>query len=747
VSPSSRGRGRRPAADPLVVARRRKRRRARSKSRHQRTTRILLGLLVGALLFLVVSGFTGAAVWMSSCKLRDLRAVEVGQNSFIFAANGSLLGSIPAEKNREPVSLAQMSAWLPKATVAIEDRRFWQHGALDYPGIARALVADISAGHVVQGGSTITQQLARNLYIKKPSQTFGRKATEACLAIKLAREKSKTWILNAYVNQVFYGNHAYGVEAAAQTYFSKQARNLTLDDSALLAGLPQAPTDYDPFHRPDQAIARRDEVLRAMLANRYITSTQYARAVADRRLHLKPGKVYTRIREPYFFSYVEAQLQKQYGSNTVRSGGLKVYTTIDPRLQRFATEAIKSTLYYSSDPAAAVVSINPSNGAIRAMTEVTPGNTKNQVNFLSAAHRQPGSTFKTIVLTTAVSQGINPATTTYLSAPFEYNPAGTGSCNVTPPTAWCPQTFDHTYLGPTSIERGTLASDNTVYARLSLDVGPDNIANMAYRLGVRTDLHTSDGAYVPSMGLGSRVVTPMDMASVYSTLAAGGIYSKPMAIRKVILPGGKVDTEAGWGKPQRKRVVEDWVAAEVTRILEENMTQGTGTGAYFGRLSAGKTGTTDSFADAWFCGFIPSLEATVWIGYPQGEIPMRGVHGIEVSGPTFPATIWKLFMEKAADYAPHPTEFPVAHNSPIWTTHHLQYAMSGGYSTSSSSGSSGGYYTPSTPSSGTSGSGGSGGSGNGGNDGNGGFTQVPAPAPTPATPPPTTPPPSPNPAP
>jgi penicillin-binding protein 1A len=733
MSPSSRGRGRRSGPDPLLVARRRRQRRKRTRSRRQRATRILLGAFAGGLVFLAVTGFTGAAIWMSSCKLRDLRAVEVGQNSFVFAADGSLLGSIPAEKNREPVSLSQMSPWVPRATVAIEDRRFWRHGALDYAGIARALFADISAGHVVQGGSTITQQLARNLYIKKPSQTFGRKATEACLAIKLAREKSKRWILNAYMNQVFYGNHAYGIEAAAQTYFSKRASRLTLDEAALLAGLPQAPTDYDPFHRPQQAIARRDEVLRAMLANNAITSTQYAKAVAVQRLRLKPGKVYTRIREPYFFSYVEAQLQKQYGSNTVRSGGLKVYTTIDPRLQRFAIQAIKSTLYYSSDPAAAIVSINPSNGAIRAMTEVTPGNAKNQVNFLSSAHRQPGSTFKTIVLTTAVSQGINPATTSYLSAPFEYNPTGTGSCNSNPPTAWCPQTFDHRYLGTTTIERGTLASDNTVYARLSLDVGPQNIANMAYRLGVRTDLRTSDGAYVPSMGLGSRVVTPMDMASVYSTLAAGGVYSKPMAIRKVVLPGGKVDTEAGWGKPQRTRVIQDWVAAEVTRILEENMTQGTGTGAYFGRLSAGKTGTTDSFADAWFCGFTPSLEATVWIGYPRGEIPMRGVHGIEVSGPTFPATIWKLFMERAVDYAPYPKEFPVAHNAPIWTSHTLQYALSGGYSTSSSSSSSssssGGYSPPSAPSSGTTGTGPSNG---------GGFTQVPAPAPAP---PPTTPPP------
>jgi penicillin-binding protein 1A len=443
-----------------------------------------------------------------------------------------------------------------------------------------------------------------------------------------------------------------------------------------------------------------------MLGNGNITSSQYANAVAKRNLHLEAGRLYTRIREPYFFSYVREALQRQYGANTVRSGGLKVYTTIDPRLQRFALDAIKRTLPYSTDPAAAIVSINPSNGAIRAMTEVSPGNPKNQVNFASSARRQPGSTFKTIVLTTAISQGISPSTT-YLSAPFKWDPTGTGSCDTNPPTAWCPQTYDHTYLGPTSIEQATLASDNSVYARLSLDVGPDNIADIARRLGVRTDLRTSDGVYVPSMGLGSRVVTPIDMASVYSTLAAGGVYSKPMAIRKVVLPGGKVDTEAGWGVPQRTRAVPDWVAAEVVGILEKNMTGGTGVGAYFGGTSAGKTGTTDNYADAWFCGFFPSLEATIWIGYPKGEIPMTSVHGIAVSGPTFPATIWKLFMERAITYAPFPKEFPPPKTSPVWVTHKLQYAMSGAY------------YTPSSPSSQTTTTTGS---GNGGADG---FSQVP----------------------
>jgi penicillin-binding protein 1A len=704
--PPPRGRVRSREPDPLLAAIRRKRR-ERTRKQRKRFGHFVAGAALVILLTLVVTGFTGAAVWMSSCDLNDLKPVNNGENSFVYAADGSVLGSIPAEKNRQPVDLEDMSKWVARATVAIEDRRFWSHGALDYAGIVRALAANVRAGHVVQGGSTITQQLARNLYIKQPSQTFTRKATEACLAIKLARERPKRWILNAYINQVFYGNRAYGIEAAAQTYFSKRARHLTLPQAALLAGLPQSPTRFEPFHRPEQAIARRDEVLRAMLANNYITATQYANAVADRRLHLKAGRLYSTIREPYFFSYVRDELQQEYGSNTVRTGGLRVYTTIDPRLQRVALNAIKRTLPYRTDPAAAIVAINPGNGAIRVMTELSPGDPKNQVNFASSARRQPGSTFKTMVLTTAIDEGINPSTQ-YLSAPFKYDPSETGSCDTDPPTAWCPETYDHSYVGSTSIENGTLRSDNTVYARLTLDVGPENVAAMAHKLGVQTDLRTSDGAYVPSMGLGSRVVTPLDLASAYSTIAAGGIYSKPMAIRKVVLPGGKIDREAGWGVAQRKRVIPDWVAAEVTRILSENMTSGTGTGAYFGQTSAGKTGTTDNFADAWFCGFTPGLEATIWIGYPRGEIPMLSVHGIAVSGPTFPAQIWRLFMEQAVKYAPFPKEFPVAKSPPVWQSHTLQYAMTGGYY---SSGYSGGTATPQETTQ--------------ENDGNQGFVQVP----------------------
>ena len=657
MTPPPRGGRRRRFDDFDDLVRRAQRRRLRVQKKRRRRVAVIVGVLIALVIIVVAGGFGGAAAFESSCDLSSLRPVSIGANSFVYAANGSLLGSIPAEKNRQPVGLREISPWMGKATVAIEDRRFYKHGGVDYKGIVRAAIKDLRAGRVVQGGSTITQQLVRNLYISR-QRTFNRKLKEACLAIKLARNKPKDWILNQYMNAVYYGNHAYGIEAAAQTYFSARARNLTLDQSALLAGLPQAPSVFDPIHRPLEALARRDQVLRAMLDNGAITRRRFAKAISDRKLHLVPGRLYTRIREPYFFSYVRDQLIAEYGANTVRSGGLKVYTTIDPRLQVAARKAIVETLYSPTDPAAAIVSIDPSSGAIRAMTAVTPGKKGNQFNLVAQAKRQAGSTFKTFVLTAAVNEGVNPETTYYTSGPFHYQPDPYSP-------AWDVSTYDHTYLGTTSIENATLQSDNTVYAQLTLDVGPEKVAAMAHKLGVRSPLTTKEGAYVPSLGLGAIPVSPLDMASAYATLAAGGVYSKPMAIRSVVLGNGKVDTDAGWGEPQRERVITDGVAHEVTQILEQNMTDGTGTGAYFGRPSAGKTGTTDNYADAWFCGYTPRLEATVWIGYPRGEIPMRNVHGIEVSGPTFPATIWRSFMLAAVGKTPA-TDFPEPAVPPTW---------------------------------------------------------------------------------
>jgi penicillin-binding protein 1A len=647
---------RRPQRAPELEIPRRRRRR-----RQKRRRPLLILLLVLALLLVgaTVAGGGGVYAFGSSCDLASLHEVRIGQNSFVYAADGSLLGAIPAERNRQVVPLAKVSPWMPKATVAIEDRRFYSHGGIDPQGIARAVVADIRARKVVQGGSTITQQLVRNLYISN-EQTVQRKLKEACLAIKLNDAWSKQRILQAYLNQVYYGNLAYGIEAASQTYFSKPARALNLREAALLAGLTQAPSAYNPFVDTGKALARRDAVLRAMRDQGVITQEQYDWAVSARTLQLRPGRLYKDIREPYFFGYVRDQLVRRYGAETVRSGGLSVYTTILPRWQRAAQEAIRGTLNYPDDPAAAVISIDPANGAIRAMTAVVPGRSNNQFNLLSQARRQPGSTFKTFVLAAAIDKGIDPDTSSYVSAPFTYRPTPTGNCEDG--SWWCVHTYDSSYGGWTTISRATLRSDNAVYAQLTLDVGPDKVGEMARKLGVRSPLEI-DGHYVPAMGLGSVAVSPLDMASAYATLAAGGVYSEPTAIRKVVLPNGKEDTKAGWGRPKRVRVISDGVAWKVTQILQDNVRYGTGTRANFGRPAAGKTGTTDKHADAWFVGYTPDLATAVWMGYQAGEIPMESVHGIAVSGGSFPAEIWRLMMEQTIGLRPvrdfpDPTTYP-----------------------------------------------------------------------------------------
>ena len=659
--------------DDLYGRRRRKKKRLERK--HTRRRAGVLAIVAVLALCIAVGGaaVTSVATFGSSCDLNSLQQVEIGANTFIYAADNSRLGVIPAERNRQPVASGDISPWMPRSTVAIEDRRFYAHDGVDVEGIARALWKNVSAGQVVEGGSTITQQLVRNLYIGR-ERTVERKLKEACLALKLDKAWTKDRILTTYMNQVYYGNLAYGIEAAAQTYFSKPAASLTLPEAALLAGLPQAPSLYDPFNRETTAKVRRDQVLRALLQEGDINREQYDWAV-ERGLGLKAGKLYKEIKEPYFFSYVRDELIAEYGAGTVRSGGLKVYTTVDPRFQRAAVKAIRDTLYEKGDPAAALISINPKNGAIRAMTAVIPGNSRNQFNLLSQARRQSGSTFKTFVLAAAVEKGINPETTTYQSAPFFYRPDPTGDCET---SWWCVETYGKSYLGWTSIARSTLSSDNTVYAQLTLDVTPEAVAAMAHKLGVRSSLKTAEGDYVPAIGLGAMDVSPLDMASAYATLAAGGVYSEPMAIRKVILPSGE-DTQAGWGKPKRKRVISDGVAYSVTRVLEQNVDYGTGVAADYGHPAAGKTGTTEDWSDAWFCGYTPRLGTTVWVGYPKGKISMESVHGIPVTGGSYPAQIWRLFMSSAIGQL-DPVEFPEPKDWPEWSDFERgQYGRSFGY--------------------------------------------------------------------
>jgi penicillin-binding protein 1A len=655
----------------------------RERIRRRRIARGKRRALLIALFAVLMLGAAGLAAGVIaggsaalSCDLNSLRPVTIGANSFIYAADGSLLGSIPAERNRQPRAIDDMSPWIAKAAVDIEDRRFYSHIGVDVSGVLRAAVKNVEAGRIVEGGSTITQQLVRNLYIGN-EKSFTRKAKEACLAIKLDAKWSKDKILETYLNQVYFGNHAYGIEAASQTYFAKRSKNLTLNQAALLAGLPQAPSVYDPFNRPSEAVARRNEVLKAMLDAGDINRDQYDDAVAS-TLKLKRGELYTKIREPYFFSYVRDELIKEYGVSTVRSGGLKVYTTIDPRFQRAAISSIKDNLYEKTDPASALVSINPANGAIRAMTGVAPQRKNLQFNLAAQGRRQAGSAFKTFVLTKAIEEGINPYTTVYLSAPFRWQPDPTCSASIDPNCVWDVSTYSNSYSGRIPIASATLASDNTVYARLTLDLGPENVAEIAHRMGITTKLEP-----VASIGLGSNSVSVLEMASAYATLAAGGVYSKPMAIRKVVLANGKEDDEAGWGKSKRKRVLTDGVAYEVTKILERNVLGGTGTAAYFGRPAAGKTGTTENFGDAWFVGYTPNLATAVWVGYPDSRVEMTSVHGIAVAGGTFPAQIWHDFMVAAIGQS-DVLQWTLPKIAAVWHAFEGQYALSGEESTSAS---------------------------------------------------------------
>jgi penicillin-binding protein 1A len=676
------GNGRRAVDNRHRRRRRNRRRRDRAQSRRFVIVLVIALVLTGGGV-LAAAAFTGAQAFINSCSLASLKPVSIGENSFVYAADGSVLGSIPAEQNRQPVALDQMSPLLAQATVAIEDKRFYSHSGVDYEGIIRAAVKNLQEGEIVQGGSTLTQQLVRNLYIGR-DVSWERKTKEACLALKLedeglpklwgsmpaglTPEEAKRWrkdrILETYLNQVYFGAHAYGAEAAAQTYFSKHAANLNLAEAALIAGLPQAPSIFDPFQSPEQALARRNDVLAAMRDADYISESAYQAAVAQ-PVALDRGQIYTRIREPFFFSYVRELLIDEYGATAVRGGGLKVYTTINPRYQKIAIDSMKTVLNQRGDPASAVVSINPDNGAIRAMTAVVPGKKEIQFNLAAQGRRQSGSSFKTFVLTEAIRQGINPYTTRYLSAPFHWQP----DPNSEP---WDVATYSHSYIGAVPIATATLSSDNTVFARLTLDVGPDNVVRVAKQMGIETELLP-----VASIGLGSNAVSVLEMASAYATLAAGGVHSEPMAIRKVVLADGTVDREAGWGVSKRKRVMSDGVAYEVTRILQNNISGGTGTGAAYGDpAAAGKTGTTDNSADAWFAGYTPKASTVVWVGYPNAQISMTSVHGITVTGGSFPASIWRLFMLRALRGLPTPG-WPYPKHPAVWVPFQGEFAFVG----------------------------------------------------------------------
>ncbi len=602
------------------------------------------------------------SVAASAPVLSSLKPIDQGTSSAVYAADGSRLGFIQSDEIRTPIPLQRIPEAMQAATVAIEDERFYEHGGIDYEGIVRAAFKNLEAGKAVEGGSTITMQLVRNLYVGR-ERTLERKIREARLAEELEDKHSKRWVLESYLNSVPYGTvdgqTAVGVQAAAQTFFAKPAKNLTLEESALLAGLPQSPSRLNPFQNPRDALERRNKVLEKMRELGYISRARAAQAM-NSRLGVRRGDLYIKIREPFFFDYVKQQLIDKFGVNTVRKGGLRVYTTIDPKLQQAGREAIDSTLNYPGDPSSAVVAIDPRTGYIKAMASSSTYK-HNQYNLAAQGHRQPGSAFKTFVLTTAIKRGVNPDSTSYVSKPLDLKTRDYGP--------WKVQTYDQSYGGPMSLTRATLKSDNTVFAQLDLDLGPQSVADTAKEMGITTKL---DG--YPAEGLGGlkRGVSPLEMANAYATLAAGGIRNKPIAILRVKFPDGEHED---LGKPQRERVFSDAVAYEVTKILKQNVQQGTGTRADVGCPAAGKTGTTDNFNDAWFDGYTPRLAAAVWVGYPEALKEMRGVHGISVAGGTFPAMIWNKFMQVAK--GAYCGDFPRPESTISWSPFFGRYSKGG----------------------------------------------------------------------
>ena len=591
---------------------------------------MLLGLgVIATICVIAVLSLAGYVLAIASTApdLSELKPVDKGQISVVYAADGSRLGFVQSDVLRRVIPWSDMPVDLRRATVAIEDERFYKHQGVDVSAIVRAGIKNLESGETVQGGSTLTQQLVRALYIKDPKRNFARKIREAKLASELEEEHSKTWILENYLNSVPYGTvegrTAIGAEAAAVTFFDKHAKNLDLDEAALLAGLTQAPSQYNPFRNPQAAIERRNEVLKKMLENGYISQAEYADAAAQ-DLHLKQGRRYVQRREPYFFDYVQEQLIERYGVGVVRRGGLRIHTTINPKMQDVARDAINSYYGDPAGPSSAIVAIDPADGKIRAMASSgTYG--ERRFNLAAQGHRQPGSAFKTFVLTAAVRKGIDPDATTYTSKPLNIDDPAYGK--------WEVKTFGNSYIGTVSLTRATLSSDNTVYAQLILDIGPKAVCETAKLLGIRTKLDC-----YPAEGLGglTRGVTPLEMAGAYATLASGGVRHRPTGIERVVFPDGKSENLASG---EGKRVLTDGQAAEVTRVLEMNVQSGTGTAAGYGCPAAGKTGTTDEAKDAWFVGYTPHLSAAVWVGYPDAGIAMPGAQG-----GTYAAPVWHAFM-------------------------------------------------------------------------------------------------------
>lgn len=616
--------------------------------------------------------------------------------------------------NRISVTWEEIPPVLVDAVLAAEDRSFFQHGGVDPAGIVRALWANIRSQGVSQGGSTITQQYVKNVYLTQ-ERTFTRKIKEAALAVKVERELSKQEILTRYLNTIYLGRGAYGVEAASRVYFGKNLDQLTLPEAAYMAGLIRSPETADA-HLPENdpkawssratAVQRRDSVLRAMVETGAITQDESDAAAANdwsdvvvRSMQRNFGNVaHAEWGTEYFVEYVRHWLTTEGGFTDaeVYGGGLRVYTTLDMTDQGAAADAITSTLNQPGDPAAALVSIDDQ-GAVRAMIgglDFNGTGKYSKVNLAvgadgGGAGRQAGSSFKAFTLAEAMNQGI-PLTRTYDAPSRIVIPKADAGHD------WSVGNYADAGLGQLDITSATMHSSNTAYAQIMMDVGPQNVADLAKAMGI-----TSPLSPVPALTLGTSEVSVLDMASAYSTLADNGEHIKPTSVTKVTDAKGNVLYE---NKTSRKRVLDEKSVAKVNYVLNQVVEGGTATGARISQPAAGKTGTTENYRDAWFVGFTCKLTTAVWVGYPDGTF-MKSVHGQSVTGGSFPATIWRKYMTVATDglsSCPFPAPGYEAPDGTVVATSSTSSSSTSSSSTSSSSTTSSSSSTTSSSSSSTS---------------------------------------------
>ena len=647
----------------------RRRRRGRGRPRNKA---FLASMVLGILVVLAGMGGVGyiISIAASAPPITSLKPREPGENTRVYAADGTPLGFIQADNLHLPMRSDEIPQLVKDSTIAIEDERYYSHKGVDYEGLVRAATKNFASRKTVQGGSTITMQLVRSLYASS-ERTYERKIREAKLAEELENTRSKEWILEKYLDSIPYGTvggqSAIGLKAAARIYFSKRPEDLDLHEAALLAGLPQAPTSYSPVRSESAAISRRNEVIRKM-AELKMVKPETARKAMARPLDIALSNYFTRKRERYFFDYVKDQLFREYGAQTVRAGGMRVYTTIDLRKQVEARAAIERHLE-GVGPSSAIVTINPRNGYIEAMASSGDYGESN-FNLAAQGHRRPGSTFKVMALMAALRRGVDPDSTSYVSkSPTRIDDPQYGKFDI--------KTYGGKGAGSMSLRRGTLASDNSVYIQLAMDLGPLDVKDAARKMGI---VSTLKGYPSETLGGLENGVSPLEMANAYATIASGGMRNRPTAIKRIEFPDG---TEAkGKSLPRRFRVkrtraFEDGVTGMATEILEQNITSGTGGKAQIGCPAAGKTGTTDENTDAWFVGFTPRMATSVWVGYPKDDIQMNGLyHGANVDGGTFPAEIWGDYMGRVkrsycGDFSPPKTPFQ---SSPFSG----RYASSGG---------------------------------------------------------------------